>query len=129
MQRSLIICLSLLLTACLMQSPPAPPDAVSPEADRLLMIGLSELLENRPPASFDTLFANHPRTRQADLATRLLAWKRQRSPVMSPAPPPAASKAVPGESELRELKEENRRLRGDLEQLRRLLIESERRAR
>lgn len=124
-----MVCLALLLTGCLLPSPQPPPDAASPEADRLLMSGLRELLENRPPTSFDTLVVSHPRTQQADLATRLLEWKRQHAQVPAAPPLPPARKTVPNESELRELKEENRRLRGDLEQLRHLLIESERRAR
>jgi len=134
LHRSLFACLTLLLAGCLMQPAAVPPDAASPEADRLLISGLSELLENRPLTSFDSLLAHHPHTQQADLATRLLDWKRQYASELPTAPttpptPPTIRKTAPSESDLRELKEENRRLRGDLEQLRRLLIESERRSR
>jgi hypothetical protein len=92
-------------------------------SDKLLLSGLREVCENRPPVSLESLLASHPHSRQADLASELLTW-RQGHPQQSIL---ENRKSV--ETELRELREENRRLRSDLEQLRQLLIETERRSR
>lgn len=118
--------LPLCLAGCLAQPARPPRDR---EADRLLRSGLEELLERRHPHALERLSSTAPTSEQGLLAARLLAWHaRQQQPAPSP-PTPAAPGRKSSDQELRELKEENRKLRKDLEQLRRLLIESERRAR
>ena len=116
------LCAMSTLCGCLSLSPAAAPAKSSAVDDRLLLTGMRELSENRPPTALETLVANHPRSEQAELAAKLLEWQKQR-----PQLPAEGRKST--EVELRELREENRRLRGDLEQLRKLLIDTERRAR
>ena len=100
---------------------PASGTAASAASDQLLWSGIQELGENRQPAALEKLVVKFPNSRQAELAADLLAWRRQRL-----QSPPEGRKS--SDTELRELREENRRLRSDLEQLKKLLIESERRA-
>lgn len=126
--------LPLLLTGCLAQKPVLP--ANSNPADQLLRTGLNELVENRQPKSLESLLETYPQTQQAALAQRLLLWKHQQTqaPATTTTTTTTTTATTPRkvagtDTEIRDLKEENRRLRSDLEQLRRLLIESERRAR
>ncbi|MCK7492804.1 MAG: hypothetical protein MZW92_15705 [Comamonadaceae bacterium] len=88
----------------------------------MLVAGLTEFLENRPTASLDTLTASYPATPQAELARQILDW-RQLHPQL--VPPLVARKAALN-TELREIKAENQRLRSDIKKLQRLLIDSER---
>lgn len=120
------VLLTFILSGCLAGPTTAPPTNNGIQqlnSDKLLLSGMREVCENRPPVSLESLLASHPRSRQAELASELLTW-RQEHPQQSIL---ENRKSV--ETELRELREENRRLRGDLEQLRQLLIETERRSR
>jgi hypothetical protein len=114
-------CAILILCGCLSRPPAASLAKQSTASDRLLLTGMRELSENRPPVALETLLASHPHSDQAEVAAKLLEWKKQR-----PQLPTEGRKST--ETELRELREENRRLRSDLEQLRKLLIDTERRA-
>ena len=90
--------------------------------DRLLNAGLRELVDGRPTTSLESLITSQPESKNAELAAKLLEWKR-RHPSIS------ADGRKATETEVRELREENRKLRNDLEQLRKLMIDTERRSR
>lgn len=113
---------ALLLAGCLVRQP--APALRTDEPDRLLRAGLGELLDNHPPASLEKLSAAFPKSEQAALAKQLL-----RSSLRQPSATVPGGRKISSEQELKELREENRKLRSDLEKLRRLLIDSERRAR
>lgn len=83
-----------------------------------------EFLENRPMSALDTLVTSYPLTPQAGLAQQVLSW-RQLHPWVAP---PSGARKASIDAELHDLREENLRLRTDIEKLRRLLIDSERRA-
>jgi len=103
------------------QTPPVSPTELT-QADRLLVTGLTELIENRPTDALNSLVSGYPTTSQADLARQVLAWKKlQPQGVL-----PSGTRKTAIDAELRAVKEENQRLRADIEKLRRLLIDSER---
>lgn len=102
-------------------APPPPSRSELTQADRLLVTGISDFLENRPLSALETLTTSYPRTPQAELAQQILGWKKLHPEIVPP-------RKTVTEVELRELKEENQRLRSDIDKLRRILIDSERRS-
>lgn len=118
----ILLLLSLAVGGCIPQkTPPASPADLT-QADQLLVAGLTELVENRPTAALNSLISNYPTTPQADLARQVLAWKK----VQPQIAPLLGARKNTIDAELRAVKEENQRLRADIEKLRRLLIDSER---
>jgi len=109
------------LSGCL--APPPPSRSELAQADRLLVTGITDFLENRPLSALETLTTSYPRTHQAELARQILGWKQAHPETVSPL----ATKKSVSDSELHELRDENQRLRSDIEKLRRILIDSERR--
>lgn len=118
----ILLLLTLALGGCLPLQTPPVSQADLTQADRLLVTGLTELVENRPTAALNSLIASYPKTPQADLARQILTWKNSQP---QNALPPGTRKTTL-DAELRTVKEENQRLRADIEKLRRLLIDSER---
>lgn len=118
----ILFALTLAVGGCLPQKAPPVSPAELTQADRLLVMGFTQLVENRPTDALNTLISGYPTTSQADLARQVLAWKKSQPPS---APSPGLRKTTI-DAELRAVKEENQRLRADIEKLRRLLIDSER---
>jgi len=109
------------LAGCVASPPPSRSELT--QADRLLVAGITDFLENRPLSDLETLTTSYPRTPQAELAQQILGWKQLHPEIV----PPTAIRKATSDVELRELREENQRLRSDIEKLRRILIDSERR--
>lgn len=107
---------------CLPLQTPSVSPAELTQADRMLVTGLTELVENRPTATLKSLISSYPTTLQADLARQVLAWKNSQPQNVRLM----GTRKTTIDAELRTVKEENQRLRADIEKLRRLLIDSER---
>lgn len=119
----ILLLITLAFGGCMPSPPPSRSDLT--QADRLLALGLTEFLENRPTVALDSLTTSFPLTPQAELARQILNWKQMHPQLV----PPLVARKTAIDTELREIKEENQRLRADIEKLRRLLIDSERGAR
>jgi len=101
-----------LLSGCAGLFPPPPPEA--PITNQLLQ-GIHELHQQNSSRTLDALIQEHPKSSEARAAREVL-----RLHAGSDAP------VTPGSSgDLEKLREENSRLQNDLEQLRKLLIQSE----
>jgi hypothetical protein len=118
----ILLLLTLAVGGCLPLQTPSVSPAELTQADRLLVTGLTEVVENRPTAALNSLISSYPTTPQADLARQVLAWRN--SQPQNVALQGTRKNTI--EAELRAAKEENLRLRADIEKLRRLLIDSER---
>jgi len=94
--------------------PPAPEQ----EATNRLLKGIHELRQKDSSTTLESLIQSHPDSSEARAAKDLLRLRAECT---------EAKKADAG-SELEKLRQENSRLQDDLEQLRQLLIQSEKSA-